>query len=385
MDHSDILLVADQYGKENSGMGVYAFEIATRIIPALAAKGYKLSVALRNDADLLADAARQSGATVVTLRARQASVVQRMKETLFTLPKYASATGCYYSLDHKIPLRLGPHTRKIATIHDTCSLECPAEFPGLRGIYFRNLMPMTARSADQIITVSDFAATRINQLLGVSRSKVAVAPNGFDHGKFKPQPDTMDLTLRSKYHLPQKYFLFLGRVSPRKNLGLVARAVKLLVDQGETPVVALAGPAGFGESTDWDLIKDLGITKNFMGLTYVPDDLLPALYRQSCGLLYPSKCEGFGLPVLEALACGVPVIVSEGTSASEIGNAFVERVHSHDFVTLSKLMLKLLRQGREPPNPTLPSYLDSFSWEKAAATVREVVCSVVGPPRQPKR
>ena len=183
--------------------------------------------------------------------------------------------------------------------------------------------------------------------------------------------------------MPSRYFLFVGRVSPRKNLGLVVEAVKLLRTSGLDPTVAVVGPPGWRDEADWREIRASGLERSFPRLGYLAPELLPALYRRSSGLLYPSRCEGFGIPVLEALACRVPVVVATATSAAEVGGPFATAIGPDDAGALAGVMARLLREGPAPVNEAaLAGWIAAFNWDRTAEIVADAVCSLQHPSRR---
>jgi glycosyltransferase involved in cell wall biosynthesis len=373
MARKDLFLVADQWGPQSSGMGVYAYEVARRMPVLLRHHGLNVTVAVREDAPRLADEVREGGGDVVTMLPDSASNRRKLPEVYFWLPLRSRGWNCYYSLDHKLPARALLPRFSVATVHDICPLEFPAEYGTLKRLYFGMQLPKVLRTASRITTVSDHTAVKLVNVLHADRKRIVVSPNGFDTSQFSTKTaDNEGDRLFGAYGIePKKYHLFVGRISPRKNFSLVIEAVRRLKKRGGKPCVVVAGPKGWRDEGDWASIEEYGLADNFRRISYVPSELLPALYRQSRGLLYPSFSEGFGLPVLESLACGSPVVVASGTSCVEVGGPLVDVIDPHDAEALARWM-----QGTHVLDETARgAWVAQFSWNKTA----QVIASMLAP------
>jgi glycosyltransferase involved in cell wall biosynthesis len=369
----DLFLVADQWGPQSSGMGVYAYEVARRLPALLQHHGFSVAVAVRQDAPRLADEVREAGGDVITLLPNSASSKRKLPEVYFWLPLQSRGSNCYYSLDHKLPDKALLPRFRVATVHDICPLEFPGEYGALKRLYFGMQLPKVLRTANRIATVSDHTAHKLVKVLHADRERIVVSPNGFDGSRFSTQPGHNEAEqLFAAYGIePNTYHLFVGRLSPRKNFQLVIEAVRKLKERGGKPRVVVAGPKGWRDEGDWARIESCGLADCFRRISYVPSELLPALYRQSRGLLYPSFSEGFGIPVLESLACGSPVVVATGTSCVEIGGPLVDVIDPRDVEGLAQWM-----QAEHVLDETARrAWLAQFSWDKTA----EVIASALAP------
>ena len=205
-------------------------------------------------------------------------------------------------------------TRQVLTIHDLSPLDHPEWFAPAFALWYRQILPPLARRVRRVLTPSSFSRQRVIQRLSVPAEKVVVVPPGVDPAQFRPVDSAL---VRARYGLTGSYLLFVGTLEPRKNLPALLSAwgevrqrfsaAELVIAGGRSPVFR---PALHGQE------KALAHERvRFLGA--VSDSDLPGLYSGAAALLLPSLYEGFGLPVLEAMACGVPVVSSRAGALKE--------------------------------------------------------------------
>ncbi len=230
-----------------------------------------------------------------------------------TLPRLATRSKADILINpiNTAPLLFG---RNIVVVHDLAFLEHPEWFSSSFGRFYRSIVPRAARKALAVVTVSEYSKSRIVRTLGVPCEKVHVIYQGVDP-TFHPTDDKRINRVKAKYGLQERYLLSVGSFSPRKNLQRTVEAFTKAREQLNLPItLAVAGVKSFQfRDTDEAIEKD-----GVKALGYTSDDDLPALYSGATGLVYPSLYEGFGLPPLEAMACGSPTIVSNTTSLPEV-------------------------------------------------------------------
>ena len=226
----------------------------------------------------------------------------------------------YWATDPILPFRLPARVLKVVTVHDLVWLRCP-ETTTLYNLFVQTICARRAiAEADYVVVVSRSTQDELIQRLGVPREKTKLVYNGVA-GRYKPQDQTKAAEYVSrKYGVPPRYMAFAGTVEPRKNLSLLVKALGILKcsDRLDCPLL-VAGASGWKDSPLFRDIRTAGLTEGdirFIG--YIPDEDMPLLYGGAQVFLFPSLYEGFGLPPVEAMACGAPVIASDAPCIPEI-------------------------------------------------------------------
>jgi glycosyltransferase involved in cell wall biosynthesis len=236
-------------------------------------------------------------------------------------------------------------------------------------------MPFTLERVDSVLTVSEFTAGELETFYGYPRECIRVTPLGVDSRFVPSRPDKTE-TVRMRYRLPRRYVLFVGTIEPRKNLSVLIKAYKLLQKKGgEVPGLVLVGADGWrGEAVKINrLIARFGLEGSVIRLGYVREEDLPALYGAADIFVFPSLYEGFGLPPLEAMACGTPVISSNAASLPEVLGDAALYVSPEDTNALAEAMARLLCDD-ELQNSMIDKGRDRakrFTWPE---TARSTLC-----------
>ena len=231
----------------------------------------------------------------------------------------------------------------VLTVHDLAILRAPEAFPRWHRLYGRAGLARVLRSADAVVAVSEFTRDETVELAGVPAERVRVVPNGVD-AAFTPDGD----------HADGDYVLAVATLEPRKNLG---RAVDAAREAGvELRVVGARG---------WGGVQ----VEGWVG--EIPDSGLAALYRGARCLVYPSLYEGFGIPVLEAMSCGTPVVTSRGTATEEVAGGAAILVDPLDVPSIAEGITTAIARSDELV-PAGIARAREFTWERAADSVSEV-------------
>lgn len=299
------------------------------------------------------------------------------------LALYTSRTkpDLFFSPTHYIP-RFSP-VKRVALIHDLSYLHFPGMFKREDLWKLTNWTKFSVTRTDHLIAVSNFTKQDLIKQYGVSKQKVTVAVNGYDKEVFHPIDDREKVDeVKNRYGVSGRYVIFVGTIQPRKNL---LRLIEAFAKVGDLKLVIVGKITGRGKE-GWlykeilEKPKELGIEGRVVFTGFVPMEDLPYLYSGAESFILPSLWEGFGIPALEAMACGTPVIVSNVSSLPEVvGSAGVlVDPYSVEQITQAictvagdkKLQLKKSKEGLER--------VREFSWEKMARVVLKVFGEVGG-------
>jgi len=293
----------------------------------------------------------------------------------------------------------------VITVHDMSFMVVPEHAEPKLAAFLSKTVPAAVRRADRVIAVSEQTKRDVIRLMAVPEEKVVVAYNGVD-ARFRP-PGTAATeeeieSLRAKLGLPQHFILHVGTLEPRKNLKRLVDAYGLLVSRGrggrwsvvggrlaspgntidhygETVALVLAGRKGWL----FEPILSAAERVNSAGgkvifLDYVYDNHLPLLYNMADAFAYPSLYEGFGLPAAEALACGVPTVVSNDGALSEVVGDAAIKVDARSVESIANGLESALYDDilRGKLRAEGPSRVARFTWEAAARTMLDVYTSL---------
>lgn len=280
----------------------------------------------------------------------------------------------HYTNQHfgRISLRAG--LPAIVTVHDLERISFP--FSPQNVLEEANLKTdvIAIRQAEHVIAVSENTKKDLIDLLKVPEEKISVVYNGVNHGLFKPGG-------QSVYPFP--YLLYVGSERLRKNLPRLLEAFARLKNSpglADIKLVKVGSPGRSGTFRQATLnkVKELGLEDEVIFVENVADELLPAYYASARAVVYPSLYEGFGLPVLEAMACGSPVITSNLSSLPEVAGDSALLVDPYDVGDIFRAMLRLLNDEGLRTELSIKGIERSrfFSWEKTARQTMDVYCRV---------
>jgi len=209
----------------------------------------------------------------------------------------------------------------VTTIHDLAFEHLPETFNRRSWMQLRLTVRRTARRAAHIITVSEYSRRDISQTYGIAPKRITVTPEAAPT-HFAPVTNETELKkIRENYGIEVDYILSLCSIQPRKNLERLIEAYSCLRGirpESKLPQLVLAGKRGWLDSGTFRAVERNGLGKHVLFTGYIPEQDLPALYSGANCFVYPSYFEGFGLPVVEAMQCGVPVIAGNRTSLPEV-------------------------------------------------------------------
>lgn len=271
----------------------------------------------------------------------------------------------FHSTEHLlIPLR---HAPTVLTVHDLIYALFPAYHKRLNYWYLTRAMPVYCRHATAIIAVSEATKRDLVKLYGVDPSKVTVVYEAASTHFRQPSPARID-AVRQTYDLPERFLIHLGTIEPRKNLTRLLDAFQILRQSFPDLHLVLAGARGWLYDDFFARIDSEGLSDVVRPLGWVPDDHLPAVIAAASLAVQPSLYEGFGLPILEHMACGQVVAASSSGAHPEVGGDAAAYFDPLDVAAMAAVIGRLLSDRDEYAARQALGLAQAtrFSWERAA-------------------
>jgi glycosyltransferase involved in cell wall biosynthesis len=269
------------------------------------------------------------------------------------------------------PLR---HATSILTVHDLAFLIYPECADGRLLTYLEQAVPRSATRADFIVTDSENTRNDVICLLDIDADRVFVVPGGVGPA-FAPASDEQVAHVRSTYNLEQPFVLAVGVIEPRKNLPRLIDAFARFRARTEAPhQLIIAGGRGWLSEETYQRAAQSACASDIRFLGYVPDQDLPALYTSADVFAYPSLYEGIGLPVLEAMACGAPVVCSNTSSLPEYASGAAELVPPEDSEAIANSLEAVCTDAtlRESLRVRGVERAAEYTWERSAQRLLDV-------------
>lgn len=264
--------------------------------------------------------------------------------------------------------------RGVVTVHDLTVLLYPDAFNRTNQLYVSTITRESVRRADAVIADSANTRSDIVRLLGVAPEKVVAIPLGIDD-QYRPASPALVEALRQRHGLPARFILYLGTLEPRKNIETLIRAYAELRRQDPAaPLLVIAGGAGWRYQRVLEVVESLGLQGAVIFPGFVPQAELPTWYSAAEVFVYPSLYEGFGLPPLEAMACGAPIITSTASSLPEVvGDAGI-LVEPSDVTALAEAMRRVLADAdlRADLRARGLARAAGFTWQRTAQATAAV-------------
>ncbi len=261
----------------------------------------------------------------------------------------------------------------MVTVHDVAHLAMPQFFRGLhKRLYAWTMFAAVRTRADRVLCVSRFTGDELARLVGIGNERIEIVHNGIDEGWFQLESGNPPR--------PGPYLLYVGNVKPHKNLGILLKAFRLLLDRIPHDLVIAGETEGFITGDN----EAMGVAAEFPDRIVVtgrvPNDELRRLVANAQALVLPSLYEGFGLPALEAMACGCPVLVSTAASLPEVCGDAAVYFDPRDERNVAEQILSVIENDelRENLRERGRRHASEFSWDKAAGKTLTVIDELVG-------
>lgn len=359
-----IALDATSVPEQPAGAGVYAIELTRALVERHPAQdGYLLFARGAWPYEIVAE--RKNWRIE---RPAVASRAGRLAWEQARLPGRLSALGIdvLHSTHHTLPL-FGVRCRRVVTVHDVTFFRIPKRYPALRRLYMQTLTRHSARIADAIIVPSNAVRTDVITRLRVHESRVttvyeAAGPN------YQPVEPAVAAEVAARYGMTEPFLLSVGSMEPGKNRPRLLRAIRRAVDAGSDLRLLVAGQPAWRYEGENALVRELGLGDRVRFAGYVPAADLPALYSAAQAFVFPSLYEGFGLPVIEAMACGTPVLTSDRSATSEVAGDAAVLVDPYSIDAIAGGLARLASDPalRADLGARGLSRAAAFSWRRAA-------------------
>jgi glycosyltransferase involved in cell wall biosynthesis len=289
----------------------------------------------------------------------------------------------FHATDHLLPYFR--RIKSVFTLHDLIFLFHPETHKSLNRWFLTLMMPRFLRAADAVIAVSECTKRDAIRFYRIPEEKITVIYEGVNP-RFRPASPEAIATVRARYGLPERFILYVGTIEPRKNLTTLLEAFHHLLATYDLRLV-IVGKKGWLYERFFRRLRELGLENRVLFTGYVPDEDLPAIYSAADLFVFPSLYEGFGLPVLEAMACGTPVICSNTSSLPEVAGDAALLVDPTDARALTGAMEQVLTNERLWATLRAKGMerARGFTWEKAAYRTWEVYQQVISSFSGPRR
>ncbi|WP_299259042.1 glycosyltransferase family 1 protein [uncultured Aquimarina sp.] len=326
-------LVIDVRLINNSGIGTYIKNIIPSIVD------YFDDVVVLGDPDIISQFNWSRNVKIIPFRAKVYSISEQL-----LYPRRIPVCDVFWVPHFNAPLLPVRSVKKMVTIHDVNHLSNPRYFSYIKRLWAKILYKNAAKRSNKICTVSEFSKSEILKHFSIDSSKINVIYGGVDQSFANKKTGKIDMIL------PLNYFLFVGNVKPHKNLIILLKAYNQLKTELKEiyKLVILGRKDGFitQDTEIFNYIEDHDLIENIHFTGYVPDNQVSEAYRNATLFIFPSLYEGFGLPLLEAMACEVPVLSSDKASLPEVGGDAVLYFDPNDPFNLKEQIIRLLSDDK---------------------------------------
>lgn len=284
----------------------------------------------------------------------------------WTVPRYADRQNLDLVFNPKLSIPLWCSAETVLVMHGAEQFVVPDAFPFMDRMYFTVANPLYCKFASAIIAMSEVGRQDIARHMGADPEKIRVIPEAYNDLCRVLEPHEAE-RVKEAHDLPDDFLLFLGGLNPIKNFGRTVRAFHQLRDEYPHDLVVV-GFKRWKYEDDLALVEELGLSDRVHFVGYVPDEDIPGFYNLADAFVFPSLYEGFGIPVLEAMACGCPVVASKEGASPEVAGGGAILVDPYDPDDIARGIRKVMTDDEERQRMIERGFerAKQFSWEKTA-------------------
>lgn len=280
---------------------------------------------------------------------------------------FMSKADVYHFFNYIVPPRL--NGRVIVTVYDMVYKKHPDTMEEATRLRLEKELKSSVHRADIVITISENSKNEIIEYLGIDDKKIRIVPPGIHLDDYEKRlTSDIKTQVKVKYNLPDKFILYLGTLEPRKNIETILKAYNQFKKENTRVKLVMAGSKGWKYESIFQVAQELGLEKDVIFTGYVDEVDKWAIYKMAELFVFPSLYEGFGMPVLEAMASGIPVITSNSSSLPEVVGENGCMVDPYDYLQISEYMNKII-SDRAFKSELITEGLKrakEFTWEKSA-------------------
>jgi glycosyltransferase involved in cell wall biosynthesis len=357
-------LLTTQAGYRSAGIHGYMLNTMLHL-PAAAPNGWRFTALIGAACDLTLP-----GFELRRSRIDTRSPLHRIAWEQAIQPFQLGAFNLYHAQAFVSPLLQS--SPSVVTVFDLSFLHYPAGLTVARRLYLRLFTPISCRRARRVIAISASTARDLSTAFRIPADKIDIALGAHDAARFAPlQPELIE-AFRREHNLPERFWLFVGTIEPRKNLATLIDAYAALPVAERLPLV-IGGGKGWMYDDVFAAVERHGLNGVIRFAGFLPAETLPLWYNSAETFIYPSVYEGFGLPVVEAMACGTPVITSTASSLPEAAGDAALQVNPHDTQAISDALRLAFRdvEWRMRARAAGLNHASRFSWIKTAEATIE--------------
>jgi len=254
----------------------------------------------------------------------------------------------------------------LMTVADMTFFSHPQHHKTIKNIYFKHMIPFSLKKAEKVITISENTKKDVIEQTNTVPSKIKSILLGVDK-IFLDKKNSRDKKVLDKYNIKKPYILFVGMLEPRKNIKGLIEAFYLVQNKHDNDLI-IVGKKGWMYQDIFKLVKKLKLEGEVIFTGYLPDEDLPSLYSNATCFVYPSFYEGFGIPIVEAMACGCPVITSNNSSMREVAGEAAILVNPYNVEEIKDAIEKVIYNPKEKKRLQKLGFqnVKRFNWDKMA-------------------